>query len=141
MVEPRKSQAEHARLFMEETQQRIKKSQGERLIAAKAVLEKKQSQKGRGKASEKSAYVRAYLACSDCVAFIPKEELTTEICVGAVTTSPTAISFIPEKFRTEALSYAALEACMAVYKTEGYSDQVDASLRCFRAACKRRNFA
>ena len=125
MVEPRKSQAEHARLFMEETQQRIKKSQGERLIAAKAVLEKKQSQKGRGKASEKSAYVRAYLACSDCVAFIPKEELTTEICVGAVTTSPTAISFIPEKFRTEALSYAALEACMAVYKTEGYSDQVD----------------
>ena len=31
MVEPRKSQAEHARLFMEETQQRIKKSQGERL--------------------------------------------------------------------------------------------------------------
>jgi len=125
MVEPRKSQAEHARLFMEETQQRIKKSQGERLIAAKAVLEKKQAQKGRGKASEKSAYVRAYLACSDCVAFIPKEELTTEICVGAVTTSPTAISFIPEKFRTEALSYAALEACMAVYKTEGYSDQVD----------------
>ena len=55
MVAPRKSQAEHARLFMEETQQRIKKSQGERLIAAKAVLEKKQSQKGRGKASEKSA--------------------------------------------------------------------------------------
>ena len=40
MVEPRKSQAEHARLFMEETQQRIKKSQGERLIAQRLSLRK-----------------------------------------------------------------------------------------------------
>lgn len=125
MQKPRTSRAEFARTIRASRMRLIREKQELRLADAETVLEKKKGTKARGRYASKSVYERACIESPDCIAFFPTEELTPEICMRTVMTAPTAISFIPKKFRTEELSRAALEACDVVYKKENEDNRAD----------------
>ena len=107
-MESKSLMQQYAERKLTETMSFIAEKRRDRLSAARVTWSK----------LAKDKPLTAAVANQDCVAFLPKEKLSEEICEAVLEMSPLSISFIPEEMRTEQMSYTALNAYKKYAKTD-----------------------
>ena len=105
---------QYAEMKLTETMSFIAEKRRDRLSAARVTWNKL----AKDKPLTAAVATQVLMANQDCVAFLPKEKLSEEICEAVLEMSPLSISFIPEEMRTEQMSYTALNAYKKYAKTD-----------------------
>ena len=113
-MESKSLMQQYAERKLTETMSFIAEKRRDRLSAARVTW----SKLAKDKPLTAAVATQVLMANQDCVAFLPKEKLSEEICEAVLEMAPLSISFIPEEMRTEQMSYTALNAYKKYAKTD-----------------------
>lgn len=125
-MESKSLMQQYAEMKLTETMSFIAEKRRDRLSAARVTWNKL----AKDKPLTAAVATQVLMANQDCVAFLPKEKLSEEICEAVLEMSPLSISFIPEEMRTEQMSYTALNAYKSMRRRIGQVEFGKSSKSC-----------